>query len=122
MSKYMDRKELRFRDNDDQHVFRVKINVHGRIHTEHFSIQSDQLNVANNLGMFNVGNDNYVDYFDWKPVRSENLVGGVYEVIESWEDDRYFYVRTADNIFSLPRYLRKNLPREDYILFGKREK
>ena len=72
--------------------------------------------------MFSVGSNNYVDYFDWKPVRSKDLVGGIYEVTESWEDDRYFYVRTADNIFSLPKYLRKKLPREDYILFGKREK
>lgn len=122
MSKYMNRKELKLRDREEEsHIFHVKINIHGRIHTEHFSVQSNHLDIAHDLGLFS-GSDNYVNYFDWKPVKTRDLAGGVYKVNESWEDDRYFYVKTDDNMFSLPRYLRRELPREDYILFGKREK
>lgn len=119
----MEKKELKIRDKQsDEHIFRVKANIHGRRHTEYYSIKSDELDVAISLNLFKSDTEGYIKYFDWKPVKTRDLTGGVYKVNESWEDDRYFYVKTDDNMFSLPRYLRRELPREDYILFGKREK
>lgn len=124
MGKYMEKKELKIRDKQsDEHIFRVKANIHGRRHTEYYSIKSDELDVAISLNLFKSDTEGYIKYFDWKPTNTNNLVGGIKKVNTSCEDDKYFYVSTDDkNVYSLPKYLRKDLPREDYILFGKREK
>lgn len=119
----MEKKELKIRDKKfNDHMFRVKVNIHGRRHTEYFSIKSDQLSVAKSLNMFHADDKGYIKYFDWKPVKTKDLTGGIKKVDKSWQDDKYFYVIADNNMYSLPKYLRKDLPREDYILFGKREK
>jgi hypothetical protein len=124
MGKYMSPKELIKRDDEDLHTFRVKINIHGRRHTEYYTISHEELDLAKDLGLFFEKNG-YVDYFDWKPIadiEQENLHGGVKKVLNKFETDKHFVVVTDDdNIYTIPKYLRSKLPSEDFILFGKRK-
>jgi hypothetical protein len=123
MGKYMSKKELIRKSEEPLHTFRVKINIHGHRHTEYYTISHEELQLAKDLDLFHEKNG-FVDYFDWKPVKDieqDNLFGGVKKVLKKFETDKYFVVMTDDdNIYSLPKYLRKKLPSEDYILFGKR--
>lgn len=123
MGKYMSNKELSRKSEEPLHTFRVKVNIHGRRHTEYYTISKDELQLAKDFGLF-IEKNGFVDYFDWKPVadiEQDHLHGGVKKVLKKFETDKYFVVMTDDdNIYSLPKYLRKKLPSEDYILFGKR--
>lgn len=112
------------KNEDEKHIFKVKVKIHGKnMHTEYYSIKSEHLELAKDMDLFIENDSGYVKYFDWKPIiTKDNLEGGIKIVEDKFEDHKYFYVVTEDNIYSLPKYLRKDLPAENLILFGKREK
>lgn len=125
MGKYIDNKQFIQRKKliKDWRTIKVKVNIHGKRHTEKYRILGSHVEPAIELGLLKRDIEGYTDYFDWKPIgRTKNLVGGIKNVEKTWEDDKYFYVQTLANTYSLPKYLRKRLPREDKILFAERTK
>ena len=122
MGKYMDKKQvIKKAHSEPKHIFEVKMRFKGKTHTEKFSIQSGELSYATSLGLFKEKNG-YIQYLDWKPLGgARNIDGGVKAVKEWQSDDKYIYAVTENKVYSLPKYLERNLTRKDFILFGKRE-
>ena len=109
------------KNNGNKYIFKVNVNIHGSRHSEFYSINIKELSMAINYGFFREENG-YIKYLDWKPIAGSIPEGGVKDVIKYDRDDKYLYAITKDNIFSLPKYLEKDMIRKDKILFGKREK
>lgn len=123
MGKYINSRDYKkTKIKDDKFVFKVNVNIHGRRHTEFYSMSGHDKGIAESLGLFNMS-DNFVDYLDWKPIGgASSIEGGVKKVDSYTSDDKYIYAHTQEKSYSLPKYLEKSLVRKDYILFGKREK
>lgn len=106
--------------NPDLHYFEIFFQVHGKNkHTEIFSMPKNQVQQALNLGYLNGF------YLDWKPLNNnvKDIQGGIYKVNKIKYQNQYIIAYTENNgIFSLPKYLEKDLKSKEYILFGKREK
>jgi hypothetical protein len=122
MGKYIHKKRSKKFYEDNMYKFEVIMKVHGKKpHVELYSINKDDLILAERLGYL-TGNEEYENYFDWKPVTNiKNLEGGVKKVNQFTFDDKYVYAHTEERIYSLPKYLYKKLPNKEYILFARRE-
>lgn len=95
--------------------FDVYVNNGDKSHKELYSMHRDAYNNAVKLGIFTRA------FFDFKPVKMKERSGGVYKVDRTQvKGDRVYYY-SGENVFSLPKYLDKLLPRKDYILFMRRE-
>lgn len=102
--------------------FDVCVRIHGKNpHTETYSINIWDVEKAQELGYFNSDFVNTV-YLDWKPLfTTGDISGGIKKVDKYKFDDKYVYAYTKHNIYSLPKYLFKDVKNKKYILFGERE-
>lgn len=101
--------------------FNVLVRVHGKTHTEIYSIPKSDLSRAKDLGYFNGTGKNEV-YYDWKPLnKDKDFKGGLISVDKYTFDDKYVYAHAGDQKYSLPKYLFSRLGEKNQILVGKRE-
>lgn len=122
MGKYMTNKGITKVEGNGKHIFKVNVNIHGNRHTEKYSIDSMDLHLAQTLNLLQEDSNGYIKYLDWKPIAGDKKVsGGVKQVLSIERDKKYIYVVTEEAVFSLPKYLEKEMVRKDVILFGKRE-
>ena len=122
MGKYMQREEFeKLSIVGDKYIFKVRVNIHGKRHTEYYSIKKSELKKVKRLKLMSF-DKKYKEYFDWKPLGgAKGMNGGVFKVDKYTFDKKYVYAHTKEKIFSLPKYLFDRIENKEYILFGVRE-
>jgi hypothetical protein len=122
MGKYVQKEEFKKLSMvGNKYIFKVRVNIHGRRHTEYYSIKKDELQKVKELNLMEFDKE-YKDYLDWKPLDGgKGLHGGIFKVNRYTFDEKYVYAHTRKKTFSLPKYLFDRLENKEYILFGLRE-